>query len=203
MDDAHDTAPTPRRRRTAVSSRRQLLGAGALAGAAAATATAVRVAVPADASKDREILQFLLMVERAQAAFYGAAVDSGRLQGELARYAAVAGADERAHVARLEQLLGGAGPAAPPIRPGDAVPDPAAFTRAAVELEDTGIAAYVGQGGNVTPRLTGDLTRILGNEGRHVAWIRAIAGEDPAPRAQDLGRSAAQVQSTLRRLKLA
>jgi hypothetical protein len=35
-------------------------------------------------------------------------------------------------------------------------------------------------------------------EGRHAAWIRDIAGEDPAPVAADPGLTAAAVTSTLR-----
>jgi hypothetical protein len=41
--------------------------------------------------------------------------------------------------------------------------------------------------------------RIVAVEARHAAWIRDLAGEDPAPRAADPGRTADDVLSELRR----
>jgi hypothetical protein len=44
-----------------------------------------------------------------------------------------------------------------------------------------------------------DAARIVAVEARHAAWIRDLAGTDPAPRAADPGRSADDVLADLRR----
>jgi hypothetical protein len=188
-------APAPRRLR------RRDLAAGLLAGGAGALGYLARQAESAPSAREQDILRFLLLVEGAQAALYHAAVNAGRLRGELARFAEVAATDEDAHVRRLERLLGGR--AAPHrLASADSARDPRTFVRTAIAVEEAATAAYIGQGGNVSGRLSTELAAILGSEGRHAAWIRDIAGDDPAPLAQDLGRSSAETVRDLRRLRL-
>jgi hypothetical protein len=43
-----------------------------------------------------------------------------------------------------------------------------------------------------------DAARIVAVEARHAAWIRDLAGADPAPKAADPPRSAAEVLAELR-----
>ena len=69
-------------------------------------------------------------------------------------------------------------------------------------LEDAGVAAYNGQAANLTPQALLPALRMVSVEGRHAAWIRDIAGEDPAPFAADAGMSASAVTSILKRAGL-
>jgi len=201
-DPVRDATPAREPHRAVPLLRRRELAAGVVAGAAGALGALARPAESAPSRSERSILRFLLIVERAQSAFYHEALRTGRLRGELARFAEVAATDEDAHVRRLERLLGTPS-AAHRIAPTAAVRDPRAFTRTAVAVEELALAAYIGQGGNVAGRIATELAAILGTEGRHAAWIRDIADEDPAPAAQDLGRSSAAVMRGLERLGLA
>ncbi len=60
---------------------------------------------------------------------------------------------------------------------GAAVTDEATFLKTAVVLEDTGVAAYAGQGTNILQSavLKAALS-IHSVEARHAAWARALAG---------------------------
>ena len=69
--------------------------------------------------------------------------------------------------------------------------DPKRFARTAIRLEELGLAAYNGAATSLTPDALADAARIVSVEARHAAWIRDIAGANPAPRAAeppDLGR---------------
>jgi hypothetical protein len=44
-----------------------------------------------------------------------------------------------------------------------------------------------------------DAARIVAVEARHAAWIRDLAGADPAPRPADPGRSPNEILSALRK----
>jgi Ferritin-like domain len=62
-----------------------------------------------------------------------------------------------------------------------------------VLLENIGVAAYNGQAANLTKGALAAAAEIVSVEGRHAAWISALAGEPPAPRAADAGASSADV----------
>ena len=66
-------------------------------------------------------------------------------------------------------------------------------------LEDLTAAAYIGQGANLTGAVMRDAARIVAVEARHAAWVRDLAGMDPAPRAADVARSADDTLSYLSR----
>jgi hypothetical protein len=148
--------------------------------------------------QDVRILNFLLVLEEAQAAFYDAALKRGALSGELLRYAQVVAPHEHDHVARLRKRLGGEARPAPAFEFGDATSSPARFRRAAIDLEEATAAAYIGQGASLTRDAVKDAAAIVAVEARHAAWIRDVAGADPAPRPADPARSPNDVLSDLR-----
>jgi hypothetical protein len=150
--------------------------------------------------QDVRVLTFLLGVERIQRAFYAEARRAGNLQGELAEFIAVAGAQERHHVEALEQALGTV-EASPAVRfdVGEAFRSPDAFVAKAAALEDAAVAAYNGQATNLTPERLAQACSIVSVEARHAAWIRDIGGMPPAARATDAPLSADAVRDVLRR----
>jgi hypothetical protein len=148
--------------------------------------------------QDVKILNFLLVLEEAQAAFYDVALKRGALSGDLLHYAQVVAPHEHDHVARLRKRLGGQARPAPPFEFGDATSSPARFRRAAIDLEEATAAAYIGQGASLTRDAVKDAAAIVAVEARHAAWIRDLAGADPAPRPADPARSPNDVLSDLR-----
>ena len=188
-------------------SRRRFVGTTAatgvaLSGAALLAARAAR-SQPPSAAQDVKILNFALLLEHAQAAFYREALDRGRLRGEAREFAETVGANEEEHIALLRDALGGrARPRPTFFRFDDALRTERRFVRSALILEDAGVAAYNGQAANLTREALLPALRIVSVEGRHAAWIRDIAGEAPAPLAADPGLSATVVTARLRRAGL-
>ena len=117
--------------------------------------------------------------------------------GELLEYVSIVRGHERAHVAFLKGALGNKAQKAPALDFGDTTSDPAKFIAAAIALEEMMIAAYNGQAANLTKGTLTQAAKIASVEARHAGWIRAIAGENPAPSATDLPKTAAQVQAEL------
>jgi hypothetical protein len=148
--------------------------------------------------RDRQIFEFLLKLEELQAAFYAQARSQGALDGELRQFADVVGAHEREHVAFLKRALGHRRPTRVRARDfGDTTTDANRFIAAATALEDTVVAAFNGQGPNLTRSGLATATNIVSVEARHAAWIRAIAKEIPAPVANDPAKSERQALGTL------
>lgn len=173
-----------------------VLGAGALTGGwDGPEATARRPS----RSQDVRILNFLLVLEELQAAFYTAALRGGALRGGLLEFARTVAPQEREHVNLVRKLLGRDARAAPKLDVGAATSGAARFRAAAIELEEATTAAYIGQGASLTSAAVKDAARIVAVEARHAAWIRDLAGADPAPRAADAARSADDILSDLRR----
>jgi hypothetical protein len=158
---------------------------------------AVSEAAPS-AAQDRRIFQFALLLEQLQAAFYGEALERGALRGDLLEFAQVVGGHERAHVALLRKVLGPAAGPTPKFHFGDATRDAQRFGAAAHDLENVGVAAYNGQGAELTAGALTQAAEIVSVEGRHAAWIGALLGVAPAPRAADPG---ADANAVLRQLK--
>lgn len=178
-----------------------LVGGTVLSGAAFIGLRPAQSKPPAPA-QDRTILNFALQLEYLQAAFYREALSRGLVRGELREFARTVGANEEEHVALLRSALGPRARAQPTFRFDEALRSRDAFVRSAIILEDTGVAAYNGQAANLTKGALLPALRIVSVEGRHAAWIRDIAGEDPAPLAADAGLSATAVTSTLRKAGL-
>jgi hypothetical protein len=179
---------------------------GALGGAAAIgggvalgrRGGAAPLAAPSSA-RDAEILRVLLLLERMQEAFYGAALERARLDGKLLRFATTVGRQESEHVAYLTQQLGGRTPAPPQTDFGDSLSDPERFRDTAIELEEATLAAYIGQGANLTREAVAGIAGLVSVEARQVAWVRDLAGVSPAPRAADPPRKPEDVLSDLRK----
>jgi hypothetical protein len=169
-------------------------GAG-VAGLVAVGVPALVVAQSGD--RDVEGLNLLLKVEYTEAAFYAQAVEVGGLSGELLAFAEQVLDHERQHLDLVKGVLGSAAEDEPTYDFGDATRDAGAFARAAGRLEDIAVAAYNGQAGNVSPEAFAAAARIVSVEARHAAWIRSIAGRDPAPDTTDEPMTAAQVRDGL------
>jgi hypothetical protein len=166
------------------------LGGGLLGGGALLTLMEDEALAQGLRSSDVSILNYALTLEYLEAAFYTEAVRKGALNGELALFARVAGGHERAHVAALKQVLGRRAVRRPRFDFRGTTESRAKFRATAIVLEDTGVSAYAGQ----APRVKADAVleaalAIHSVEARHAAWIRDIAGEDPAPRAFDRPKS--------------
>jgi hypothetical protein len=178
-----------------------ILGGTLLTGAAV-VATVAAQSQPPSRAQDRTILNFALLLEYLQAAFYREALSRDLLRGELREFAETAAANEGEHIALLRGTLGQAARSQPRFNFDDVLRSRRAFVRSALTLEDTGVAAYNGQAANLTKEALLPALRMVSVEGRHAAWIRDIAGEDPAPLAADPGLSATAVTSTLRKAGL-
>jgi hypothetical protein len=176
--------------------RRDFVLAG-LAGGGAALAALVLAEPGRAASKtDVEILNYALVLEYLQAAFYTEAERRGALRTKSAKETArVLGAVERAHVRALRDALGKAAVARPFFDFGGTTEDEKAFIRTAVAFEDLGTAAYKGQAARIdAPALLAAAISIHSVEARHAAWIRYLAGAPPASSAFDEPKSMSEVR---------
>ena len=150
------------------------------------------------AGMDVEILNFLLMLERLQTAFYEDALGRRGISGEMADFAETVVEHERAHVEHLERVLGGDAEAEPSFDFGDSTASDEAFGKAALMIEETTAAAYIGQGPNLTRDQILAASRIVSVEARHTAWMSDILRKDPAPHAADVAMSEKEVKEALR-----
>jgi hypothetical protein len=178
-----------------------LAGAATLAGVVSALGRPATAQAPSP-EQDELILNFLLGLEYLQSAFYAEADSRGAIGGELAEFARVVREHERGHVERLRDLLGDAAHAEPEFDLEEVASEEDAFLEAAVVLEDTGVSAYIGQGGNLTVEAIAAVAPLVSVEARHAAWILALAGRDPAPLAADPAASVTGVKSALERAGL-
>ena len=176
-------------------SRRSLVGAS-LAGTAAILLGRASSAPAAGGLPDSDIgiLNYALVLEYLQAAFYTEAERSGALNGKAAQAATVVGATERAHVKAFRKLLGSQAVKKPLFDFQGTTEQQQAFLKTAVALEDLAVAAYKGQ----APKLKSNavLAAAVGIhsvEARHAAWMRELFGITPAVHAFDQPASRAQV----------
>ncbi len=176
-----------------------LAGAGVAAGGALLGGLADGAASQPSRKQDREILNFALLLEELQAAFYADALQRGSLTGELRQFAEQVGAQEEEHADLVRQALGDDVRELPAFDFGDATGDAKTFGRTARELEDLGVAAYNTQAPNLTKDALGAAARIVSVEARHAAWIRDLLGENPAPFASEPRASAEEVTKALNR----
>jgi hypothetical protein len=185
--------------RAAFLKRGLLGGAGFVAGgvlfnglaspAAAAISTSRK-----SAANDAKIGNYALTLEYLEAEFYAQAIRHNAFSNaQYKTFAQITGAHEAEHVAALRELLGRAAVKKPTFDFGNAVTDPAVFAQTAQVLEDTGVAAYAGQGPNIKTRaIVKAALSIHSVEARHAAWIRFLntggagdPGKLPAPKAFD------------------
>src|ERR1700761_3109896 len=171
-------------------------------GAAATLANASKSAGHASKSsgltqRDREILAFALRLEHLQVAFYTEAIQKNKLTGEVKQFAHVVGGEEHEHLVYLQHELGGSS-AVGKYSFGNATASDKAFVKAAATIEDTGLAAYNGQAGNLSKAALTNVARVISVEARHAAWARSLAGELPAPVPADEPISAAQALKAIK-----
>jgi Ferritin-like domain len=174
-----------------------LAGAGAIAGGILIAALPDGAASEPSARQDAEILNFALVLEHVQAALYAEALGRNVLQGELRDFARVVGGHEQAHIDFIRHALGRKAKPPPKLEFGEDASTPEAFQRTALKLEDLGIKAYDAQAPNLTRAALTAAARIVSVEARHAAWIRAIAGQNPAPDAAEPVIGARRVVETL------
>ena len=201
----YELAPAPQPETPSLTTRGGVLRTAALAaGGALATVVALGAAdrpmAAPSAEKDLQVLNLLLVVEYAQAAFYKAALERAGLSGELEDFARAVLAHEQQHVAYLERALGSAADPEPTHDLAAVTRDADAFAAAAAKLEDVAVGAYNGQAPNVTPSAFLAAARIVSVEARHAAWIRSIRHVDPAPDAVDVPYDEPRVRRELRSL---
>ena len=181
--------------------RRAVAGGTVIAGGAALGAGRGDGTSLAAGSKDEdtEILNFFLLLEYVQEAFYREGLRKAGLSGDLREFATTVGRQESEHVAFLSKRLGGRARSRPRTNFGDALSTPERFQEVAIELEEMTIAAYVGQGANLTRGIVGAVGTMLSVEARQAAWVLDLAGKPPAPRAADPARKGDDVLAELRR----
>lgn len=194
--------------------RRDLMRRGVLVGGSAIAATTLfgTMLSPAEAAivkgrrsvgNDVAVLKYALTLEYLESAFYLQAIKNITFTDKrLEFYAKVVGQHEKSHVDTLRTVLGRKKMAAPVFDFGNAVKDEKTFAATAQILEDTGVAAYAGQGGNLFDRtVVIAALSIHSVEARHAAWIRVLNGglapgsgdKSPAPAAFDAALSEAKV----------
>ena len=160
------------------------------------------------AAQDAKILNFALLLEYLESAFYVDAVDKGALASDprLHHFAMTVRDHELAHVDFLKGALGSAAIAKPAFDFKGTTEEPGAFAATALVLEDTGVAAYNGQGPRLRRKTLAAAASIVSVEARHAAWIRRIvAGPDyaegkksyPAPTALDKPKTKAQIEAAV------
>ena len=164
-------------------------------GSPSALSTRPASASPTGTSKrqDGKILNFALLLEYLESEFYVQSVAGGALSGELLTFATTVRDHELAHVDYLKQALGGAAIAKPAFDFKGTTTDATKFTATAIVLEDTGVAAYNGQGPRLRRKTLPAAASVVSVEARHAAWIRHIAGKRPAPAPLDPAKSRKQV----------
>jgi hypothetical protein len=168
-----------------------------------------RVALGApSAAQDAEILNFALLLEYLESEFYVDAVNKGALatSPRLLGFATTVRDHELAHVEFLKQALGSAARAKPTFDFKGTTEDAAKFAATALVLEDTGVAAYNGQGTRLRRATLAPAASIVSVEARHAAWIRRIVAgpsypnapaDYPAPVAFDEAKSKEEIEAAV------
>lgn len=134
---------------------------------------------------DVGILNFALLLEELEAAFYAAAADSGNItDSKEMEYINVLGAQEAAHVTFLREVLGDqtlfetADLSLNPDGLSAILKDRDTILNTAVTLEDLGVHAYNGAGPSLTnPTYLLAAGSIVSVEARHAGTVRALLGK--------------------------
>src|SRR3954447_19463723 len=164
--------------------RKAIVGGGTFLGGGLLIGGLPKVALGAPSAKqDGEILNFALLLEYLESEFYVQAVAGGALSGDLLAFATVVRDHELAHVDFLRKALGGAAIAKPGFDFKGTTADQAKFVATSIVLEDTGVAAYNGQGPRLRRKTLAAAASIVSVEARHAAWIRHLAAAPAYPNA--------------------
>jgi hypothetical protein len=176
------------------------IGAGAVMMGGGVAAALPSLARAGTAASDVAILNFALTLEYLEAAFYAEAVKyAGKFDAKTAHFARVVAKHEAAHVAFLKSALGSAAVKKPNFNFKGSNHSTATFRATSQVLEDTGVAAYSGQGGNIKSKaILGAAVSILTVEARHASWMRTLRGIDGAPIAFDKSKTKAQILAAVK-----
>ena len=175
------------------------MAGGAVLGSSAFFGALPSLASAGVAKSDVAILNYALTLEYLEAAFYAEAVSKGKFSGNVGTFAKVVSGHENAHVAFLKNALGSAAVKQPKFDFKGTTTDMAKFKATAQVLEDTGVAAYLGQVGHIkSKKILGAAGSILPIEARHAGWIRDINGVSGAPAAFEGSKSMAQVLAAVK-----
>lgn len=175
------------------SSRRSLIkwGIFGLGGIALATVPGVLNAQPMSRGKtltfnadDVGILNFALLLEELEAAFYAAVISSGKItNSQELEYMQFLGSQEATHVTFLRTVLANQVLFATqdlsfnPSSLNNLLSSRASILNTAVTLEDVGVHAYNGAGPSLTnPTYLLAAGSIVSVEARHAAGVRALLG---------------------------
>ena len=169
-------------------------GAGALLGPAVASGADGGLS-----AGDKAVLNYALVLEYLQSAFYTEAERLKALHGDRAKAAQVLGGVERAHVKAFKDVLGRAAVKSPSFDFQGTTEDPDAFLKTAVAFEDLAVAAYSGQAPRLQSRSAlGAALAIHSVEARHAAWMRYLVGVKPAATAFDRPKSKGEIDRIVR-----
>jgi hypothetical protein len=177
------------------------LGGAAIVGGGAFMGLMPGIATAGVAASDVAILNFALTLEYLEADFYAQAKSNnmGNGNGNLTRFVNVVAAHEAAHVSFLKNALGSAAVKKPRFDFKATVTDQKQFQATAQVLEDTGVAAYLGQVGNIkSKKILGAAGSILPVEARHAGWIRDINGVSGAPAAFQGAKTKGQILAAVK-----
>jgi hypothetical protein len=174
------------------------VGAGALVGGSALLGALPAVASAGVAKSDVAILNFALTLEYLEAAFYAEAVKS-KFAGKVGAFAKVVSKHENDHVAFLKSALGSAAVKSPTFDFKGTTSNRAKFMATAQVLEDTGVAAYLGQAGNIkSKKILGAAASVLAVEARHAGWIRDLNNASGAPASFQGAKTKAQILAAVK-----
>jgi hypothetical protein len=175
------------------------VGVAAVVGGSAFLGAAPAFAGTRRSASDVDILNYALTLEYLEAAFYTEAVAKGRFRGDVGRFARVVKAHEVAHVKALQGALGAKAVKKPKFDFKGTTTNEAKFKATAQVLEDTGVAAYLGQVGRIkSPQVLAAAGSILPIEARHAGWIRQINGAVGAPKAFEAPKSMSQILAAVK-----
>jgi len=175
------------------------IGAGAVVAGGAFAGAIPGIASAGTAKSDVAILNFALTLEYLEAAFYAEGVSKGRFSGKVGTFARVVAKHEAAHVAFLKSGLGSAAVKSPKFDFKGTTTDEAKFMATAQVLEDTGVAAYLGQAGNIKSKtILAAAGSVLAIEARHAGWVRDLNNVSGAPAAFQGAKTKAQILAAVK-----
>jgi hypothetical protein len=176
------------------------VGLFAGAGAAATLIPASIAGARGGGSKanDVKILNYALTLEYLESAFYQQALADGKLTGSVLNFCQVVAAHEATHVATLQGVLGAKAVKRGKYNFQGTTAHEHKFLTTSKVLEDTGVAAYQGQGPLIHQNaVLAPAGAILAVEARHAAWVRDLlysgGSVKPAPEAFSTAMSMSQV----------
>ena len=160
-------------------------------------------------ANDIGILNFALLLEELESAFYAAVVSSGKItNSKEMEYMRYLGAQETAHVTFLRSVLADQVLFATqdlsfnPSTINNALASRESILNTAVTLEDIGVHAYNGAGPSLTnPTFILAAGSIVSVEARHAAGVRALLGKPTTEPDSDRLVNDANLNSTLNPFK--